>query len=70
MPTIAIQCPYHGQTESIELPEGYFNFEGEIKCGETKAARVPGGQQQAGPFTLKIKLYGGDVVEVARALNP
>ena len=70
MPTIEIHCPWHGETESIELPDGYFNFEGEIKCASTGVIRGPTGQSQGGPFTLKIKLYGGDVVEVARAPNP
>ena len=30
--TIEIHCPFHRSTEVVELPDGYYNFEGEIKC--------------------------------------
>ena len=30
--TIEIHCPFHRSTEVVELPDGYYSFEGEIKC--------------------------------------
>ncbi len=30
--TIEIHCSFHGATEVIQLPDGYYDFEGEIKC--------------------------------------
>ncbi len=69
MPTIFFHCPWHGVAESIELPDGDFNFKGEIKCGSAGPATGPGGQPQNGPFTLSIELSGGSVVKVSRALG-
>jgi hypothetical protein len=30
MKKIEIHCPFHGQTEEIQIPDGYYNFEGEM----------------------------------------
>ena len=61
---IEIHCPMHGKTEEIELPDGYFNFEGEIKCGSGEEAGYGG---KKAPYILRIKLAGTKVVEVERA---
>lgn len=54
---IEIQCPHHGEPESLELPDSYESFEGEVRCSprEGEATRV-----------LKIKLVRGGLVSVER----
>ena len=54
---IEIQCPFHAKVEAITLPEGYSDFDGEIKCPAT-----PPGDK----LVLRIKLEGGKVVSVQR----
>lgn len=57
---IEIHCPYHAKTEKIELPDGYYNFEGEVACG------TPGGVSTT--TVLRLKLAGGKPVAVERAV--
>ena len=54
---IAIQCPFHARIEEMTLPDGYSDFEGEIKCPST-----PPGDK----LVLRIKLEAGKVVNVQR----
>ena len=67
MQTIEYHCPYHGKIEELELPEGYFNFEGEIQCPDnTPVGAIP--NRKEAPFILRIKLSGAAITQVERAL--
>ena len=57
--TIEIQCPVHGALESIELPNSYENFEGEIVCPTPGV----GGRK----VHLRVKLVAGNLMSVERA---
>ena len=49
-----IHCPYHLKPETLELPESYKDFEGEVKC-----APPPGESAE----TLKVRLAHGFLVD-------
>jgi len=66
MKKIQIHCPWHGNQEEIEIPDGYTSFEGEVKCAS--GARIDG--NIGGPFVLHIRLASGQVIEVSRAGAP
>ena len=57
-----IHCPWHGTNENLELPVGYHDegFEGEVICSNHEGGRN---------FVLRIKIVGGYVVHVERALK-
>ena len=55
---IEIQCPFHAQVEKLELPDGYTDFEGEVKCPST-----PRGDK----LVLRIKVEDGKVTSVTRS---
>lgn len=57
MVELEISCPIHGETEKIEVPDSYVNagFEGEVRCAHPADSAI-----------LKIKIYGGHIVAVAR----
>jgi len=57
---IEIHCPVHGNTEILDLPDGYKDFEGEVKCP------VPLSRQRPGGANLKIKIVAGFLVSVER----
>lgn len=59
MAKFEIACPYHGKTETLELPDSYAKttvFRGEVKCGNTDE-----------PLTIKIEIVRGSIVKVERA---
>lgn len=60
MKEIEIHCPIHGVTEKLELPDGYFNFEGEVRCASPVGNSGLGGE-------LRIRLEGDEVKMVERA---
>jgi len=57
---IEIHCPVHGETEILDLPDGYETFEGEVKCP------VPLRTGSSGA-NLKIKILAGTLLSVERA---
>ncbi len=56
---IKIQCPHHGQEESVTIPDGYGSeFAGEVHCHPDEG-RVP--------RLVRIRLIGGQVTLAVRA---
>ncbi len=52
-----IACPYHGNTETSEVPDdGKADFAGEVSCGDEDA-----------PMPLRIEIVRERLVEVDRA---
>ena len=59
---IEYHCPYHGEIETLELPDGYYNFEGEVRC--PSGASVGG---STGPYIPHLKLDASNVIMVERS---
>jgi len=57
---IEIQCPAHNEIETIELPDSYRDFEGDISC----ATRLPSDNRGA---TLRIKIVDGKLISLVRS---
>ena len=65
MKKIEVHCPWHGGQEEIEVPDGYADFEGEVKCSSEASVGT-----NHGPFVLHVKLHpSGRVIELSRARN-
>jgi len=56
---IEIHCPVHGEKETLDLPDSYENFEGQVTCP------VPVGNRSQGA-ALKIKIVDGKLVSLER----
>ena len=58
MAKFEISCPYHGEIETLEVPDSYpdVDFEGEVRCGNTEDS-----------MRLKIKFVGGKITKVEQA---
>lgn len=54
---IEIHCPHHGETESLELPDSYKHFDGEVRCSP------PEGETS---HIIKIRLVRGSLVSAER----
>lgn len=54
---IEIHCPHHGETESLELPDSYKHFDGEVRCSP------PEGETS---HIIKIGLVRGSLVSAER----
>jgi len=52
---IEIQCPTHGTIETLELPDSYKDFEGEVSCPTKIPNHVRGAK-------LKIKIKDGKLI--------
>ena len=63
---IEVHCPYHGTSESLEVPDEYYNFEGEVACPTSD--NILDSDRKA--LILKVKLAGGKVVSVERVIKP
>ncbi len=60
MKTYGISCPYHGNMETIELPDSYDdNYEGEVPYSRSQVGSVP--------LRLKVKIVNGKIVSLERA---
>jgi len=57
---IEIHCPVHGEIEILELPDGYKDFEGEVKCPTPLTNYKTGAN-------LRIKIKDNKLVTVERA---
>lgn len=53
---VEIHCPYHGKLETLELPDGYRFFKGEVRCGADE-----------GSMPIKIEIRDGKIVSVERS---
>ena len=51
-------CPHHLEDETIELPDSYRYFEGEIQCNPTSGAS---------PHALEVWIIRGLLVDVERS---
>jgi len=60
MMQLEIQCPTHGEIETLELPDSYKDFEGEVLCP------VPMGPGRKGA-RLRIKVKDGKLISVEQA---
>ena len=61
---LEIQCPLHGVIETLDLPDGYKNFEGEVLC---PTPVVLGGVSGRTGARLRIKVKDGKLVSVEQA---
>lgn len=64
---LEIQCPFHGRSETLELPDSYFHdqgFDGEVPCVSGGLHAAGGGK---GKGTLQIRIQLGKIVSVSRA---
>ena len=52
---LEILCPHHGKIETLELPDSYTHFKGEVRCGN--------GDE---PLPIKIEILRGKIVSVER----
>jgi len=57
---LEILCPLHGGIETLELPDGYKDFEGEVLCPVPVAPGRKGAR-------LRIKVQNGVLVSVEQA---
>jgi len=57
---LEIQCPVHGEIETLELPDGYKDFEGDVMC-PTPVGGLTGGAH------LRIKVVDGRLISVERS---
>jgi len=57
---IEIQCPTHGEIETLELPDSYKDFHGEVLCPTPGA----GGRKGA---RLDITIVDGKLISVKQA---
>jgi len=57
---LEIMCPTHGNIETLELPDSYKDFEGEVPCP------VPVGQTGQGA-RLRIKVKEGKLISLEKA---
>jgi hypothetical protein len=73
--TIEISCPYHGKIESLELPDSYSNFSGEVRCGSVEIKEInqdtftsfnmdPNRHYESLKGLLKIRISNGTLVSV------
>ena len=53
---LEILCPYHGKIETLELPDSYTQFKGEVRCG-TGDDSLP----------IKIEIVRGQIISVERS---
>jgi len=63
---LEIQCPLHGEIETLELPDSYKDFEGEVLCPVPVA---PGGGTSTGRkgARLRIKVKDSKLISVEQA---
>ena len=62
MKSYDIQCPYHGNAETIEVPDSYDdNFEGEVPCSRSQVGGVP--------LRLKVKIVNNKIVSLERTVR-
>jgi len=61
---LEIQCPLHGKIETLDLPDSYKNFEGEVLCPTPVKRAGTGGMPGA---RLRIKVKDGALVSVEQA---
>ncbi len=54
---LEISCPYHGKIETLELPDAYNFFKGEVQCGAGAARGV-----------IRIEVRDGRIISVERAV--
>ncbi len=60
MLSITLFCPHHLQEETIELPDSYRYFEGEIQCRPNPSSGVR-------PHPLEVWIIRGLLVDVERS---
>jgi len=60
---LEIQCPQHGEIETLELPDSYKDFEGEVLC---PIPVLQGGTRRKGA-RLRIKVEDGVLISVEQA---
>ena len=53
---LEILCPWHGEIETLELPDSYVNFKGEVRCGAGDDS-----------LPIKIEIIREHIVSVERA---
>jgi len=61
---LEIQCPLHGKIETLDLPDSYKNFEGEVLCPTPVTQVGTSGRPGA---RLRIKVKDGALVSVEQA---
>jgi len=61
---LEIQCPLHGEIETLELPDSYKDFEGEVLCPAPVTQRGTGGRKGA---RLRIKVKDGKLISLEQA---
>jgi len=63
---LEIQCPTHGEIETLELPDSYKDFEGEVLC---PVPVVLGGVTSTGRkgSRLRIKVKDSKLISVEQA---
>jgi len=57
---IEIQCPTHGAVETLELPDSYKDFEGEVSCSTKLPYHMRGAK-------LRIKIKDGKLISLGSA---
>jgi hypothetical protein len=55
---LEISCPWHGKVETLELPDSYTNFKGEVQCGAGDES-----------LPIRIEIVEGQIVSVERATS-
>ncbi|MBA7702350.1 hypothetical protein ES703_111114 [subsurface metagenome] len=54
---LEILCPYHGKIETLELPDSYAQFKGEVRCGAGDES-----------LPIKIEIVRGQIISVERSI--
>ena len=57
---VEIHCPFHGVFETLELPDSYKDFEGEVVCPTSLINKNTGAN-------LRIKIRDQKLLELERA---
>ena len=53
---LEILCPHHGKMETLELPDSYSYFKGEVRCGAGDES-----------LPIKIEIRDGKIISVERS---
>ena len=53
---VEIHCPHHGKLETLELPDEYSHFKGEVRCGAGEDS-----------MPIKIEIRGAKIISVERS---
>jgi len=61
---LEIQCPLHGEIETLELPDSYKDFEGEVLCPVPVTQRGTNDRKGA---RLRIKVKDGKLISLEQA---